>query len=136
MNSELSRNRLDAFALVLSGTCMLHCLALPLVVTLFPIVGGSLLDEQQFHLLFLILVLPTSTFALFMGCRRHRDRVIATLGATGLIILTGAAFFAHDLVGPDGERVITVSGGLILSAAHILNFRRCHQLDCHHEPQG
>ena len=35
---------LDGFAILLSGTCMLHCLALPLLVTVFPIVQGSLLE--------------------------------------------------------------------------------------------
>lgn len=133
MDSELSRNKLDALALVLSGTCMVHCLALPVLITVFPILGGSLLEEDSFHALFLILVLPTSSIALFMGCRRHRDRVTAFLGAAGMTILVAAAFLAHDLVGPDGERVATMIGGLTLSAAHILNFYRCHQLDCPHD---
>jgi hypothetical protein len=132
MSNPRPRNRLDTLALVLSGTCMVHCLVLPLLVTMFPIVGGSLVEEKQFHLLFLILVLPTSTIALFIGCRRHRDRLTAALGASGLAILVAAAFFAHDLIGPTGERVITLLGGLILSAGHILNFYRCHHVDCDH----
>ena len=55
-----SRERwLDGMAVIFSGTCMVHCLVLPLLVTVFPIVQGSLLDEQQFHLVMLLLILPT-----------------------------------------------------------------------------
>lgn len=133
MNGDISRNKLDVLALVLSGTCMVHCLALPLVITMFPILGGSLLEEDRFHALFLILVLPTSCVALIMGCRRHRDWLTGLLGAAGMAILVVAAFLGHDLAGETGERAMTICGGLTLSAAHILNFYRCHRLDCRHE---
>ena len=73
---ELDRKErmLDGFAILLSGTCMLHCLTLPLLVTVFPIVQGSLLEEQYFHLIMLVLILPTSLIALTVGCRKHKDR--------------------------------------------------------------
>ncbi|MBD3646085.1 MAG: MerC domain-containing protein, partial [Pseudomonadales bacterium] len=56
--------RLDGLAVVLSGTCMLHCFALPIMLTLFPILQGSLLEEAHFHIVMLFVVLPTSLVAL------------------------------------------------------------------------
>ncbi|MFT5562233.1 MAG: hypothetical protein ACI9Z9_002113, partial [Litorivivens sp.] len=37
---------------------MLHCLALPFLLTLLPITQGAFMDEQLFHVLMLVLILP------------------------------------------------------------------------------
>ena len=39
---------LDTIAVVLSGICMLHCLALPIVLTAFPILNIRTLSENVF----------------------------------------------------------------------------------------
>jgi len=123
----------DGLAIVLSGTCMLHCLALPILVTVFPIVQGSLLEEQYFHLIMLLLILPTSLIALTVGCRKHKDRLTIALGAMGLTVLTITALFGHDLFGLTGERITTSIGGVVLAAAHIRNYLSCRKVDCNHE---
>lgn len=133
MTTTQDNNRLDTLAVILSGTCMLHCLALPLMVTLFPIVQGSLLEEQYFHIIMLFLVLPTSLLALFSGCRKHKDRLTALLGGTGLVVLTLTALFGHVWFGFLGERIVTSAGGLVLSAAHIRNFMLCRRVHCDHD---
>lgn len=126
-------NRLDGMAVILSGTCMLHCLVLPLLVTLFPIVQGSLLEEKYFHLIMLVFILPTSLIALTVGCRRHRDTLTIGLGTVGLTTLGITAFWGHELFGLSGERVVTTIGGFVLAAAHIQNFRCCHHVNCQHD---
>lgn len=126
------QEKLDGFAVVLSGTCMIHCFALPVMVTLFPILQGSLLDEKYFHLIMLVVILPTSLIALTIGCRRHKDRLTMTLGGLGLTILTLTALFGHSWFGLSGERIVTTVGGLILAASHIQNYRCCRQHDCQH----
>ncbi|MBT5204976.1 MAG: MerC domain-containing protein, partial [Gammaproteobacteria bacterium] len=70
-STEVPR-KLDKLAILLSGTCLVHCLALPLLVTLVPISQGSLLEEQTFHLLMLWIILPTSLLALTSGCWKHK----------------------------------------------------------------
>lgn len=133
MRNSAANTTLDSMGLLLSSACMIHCLALPILITLFPIIEGALLEEQQFHALFLILVLPTSATALTLGCRRHRDWITGGVGAVGMTILVLAAFWGHDWLGLTGERLATMLGGAILASGHILNFRRCHELDCDHD---
>jgi hypothetical protein len=111
---------------------MIHCLLLPVLITLFPIVQGSLLEEESFHALFLLLVVPTSVIALSVGCKKHRDMRTIALGVSGLGILTFAAFWGHDLIGYDGERFMAAIGGAILATSHILNYRLCRSQDCDH----
>lgn len=132
-NDRTRAPALDSVAVILSGTCMVHCLALPILVTLFPIVQGSLLEEQYFHLILLGLILPTSLIALTVGCRKHKDRMTMVLGVVGLITLTFTAIFGHELFGILGERIITTLGGLILATAHIQNYRCCRKEDCQHD---
>lgn len=112
---------------------MLHCFALPVMVTLFPILQGSLLDEAYFHLIMLVVILPTSLIALTIGCRRHKDMLTMTLGGLGLTILTLTALFGHAWFGLSGERIVTTIGGLILAASHIQNYRCCRKVDCQHD---
>ena len=134
-SSDKHRSFLDSIAVVLSGICLLHCLALPLVLTGLPIVNTVLLDEEIFHSIMIIVILPISVIALTIGCRQHRDPLTMILGAIGLSILTAMALFGHDMVGVTGERIVTSVGGLILAAAHIRNFLCCREDHCEHEPQ-
>ena len=124
---------LDGMAVIFSGTCMVHCLVLPLLVTVFPIAQGGLLDEQQFHLVMLLFILPTSLIALNIGCRKHKDLLTLVLGTLGLSLLTFTALLGHDVFGDQIERLMTTIGGLILATAHIQNFRRCRAVDCQHD---
>jgi len=50
-----------------------------------------------------------------------------------LTVLTVTALFGHDLVGIDGERLMTSIGGLVLAAAHIQNYRICRADSCDHD---
>ena len=128
-----NQGHLDAIAVVLSGVCMLHCLALPLLLTISPILNVTLLSETVFHVLLLVFILPTSVIALTIGCRSHKDKITLVLGALGLSILTITAFFGHQLVGLTGERILTSFGGLILASAHIQNYRCCRRDNCNHD---
>ncbi len=127
------RGYLDTVAVVFSAVCMLHCLALPIIFTILPIVNVALLDEQSFHLLMLVFILPVSLIALSIGCRQHKDPLTLTLGIIGLGALTFTAVFGHDLFGLSGERLATSAGSLVLALAHIQNYRCCRKNDCQHE---
>lgn len=122
LKSTEAPRKLDKLAIVLSGTCLLHCLALPLLVTLVPIAQGSLLEEQTFHLLMLWIILPTSLLALTSGCWKHKDITTIALGTLGLVSLTLVALVGHDFLTPTGEKWTTVSAGLILAGGPYQEF--------------
>jgi len=133
MNQPINnQGRLDALAILLSGVCLLHCLALPLLLTVFPIINVHLLSDKVFHMLMLVFILPASLIALLIGCRLHKDKITMVLGAFGLGILAMTAFFGHHLFGLTGERIITSFGGLVLASAHIQNYRCCRRDNCDH----
>ena len=127
------RAMLDKVAVLLSAVCLLHCLALPVLLTAGTITGSMFMDEEVFHLAMLVGIVPISVIALTIGCRQHKDLITMTLGVVGLAILIFTAFFGHDLFGMTGERYVTSLGGLVLAGAHIQNYRICRQHDCDHD---
>jgi FtsH-binding integral membrane protein len=123
---------LDRAAIGLSTLCVLHCLALPLLLVLAPSLAVLPIADEQFHLLLVYLVLPTSILALFLGCRRHHRWSVLMWGMSGVGVLVFTALLGHDLMGELGEKVLTVMGALLVVVGHGLNFRLCRSRACTH----
>jgi len=121
---------LDRVAISVSVLCMLHCLLTPLLLIAIPVMSSTILAQELFHKLLVTLVLPVSVFALFIGCRRHRDRKVLILGSLGLFFLVMVALFGHELLGEAGEKIATVISGLILAIGHFRNYSLCRNDKC------
>jgi hypothetical protein len=119
----------DRIAIALSAICIVHCLAVPVLVAVLPVAAVSFGEDQHFHGLMLWLVIPTSVAGFGMGYRVHRLARIVALGAAGVVVLILAAIYGHEVWRPDLEIIVSVCGSLLLGGAHWLNFRavrRCH----------
>jgi hypothetical protein len=123
---------LDRAAIGLSMLCVLHCLALPILLVLTPSLAALAVTNEYFHVVLLCLVLPTSVAALLLGCRRHRRWIVLYWGLAGIAVLSLAFLFGHDLLGEIGEKALTVAGALLVTVGHILNFRLCRSHACPH----
>jgi len=119
----------DRIAIALSAVCLVHCLAVPVLVAVLPIAAITFGENQHFHGLMLWLVVPTSVAGFTMGYRLHRRAPIVGTGAVGVVILAAAAIYGHSVWAEGLEVAVSVVGSLILGSAHWLNFRavrRCH----------
>jgi hypothetical protein len=121
---------LDRFAVAASGMCALHCLTTPLLLVVLPTLTSTILADETFHRLLLILVLPTSVIALSFGWRRHKDSIVVALGSSGLLQLSVTALWGHALFGEPAERISTVIASAVLSASHLRNHRLCRLAEC------
>ena len=124
-----SAGLLDRTAIALSGLCVLHCLAMPLVLLLLPFLGQ--LTEGHFHLQMLVVVVPVSTIALSLGYRKHRRLAVLVAGAGGLLLLFVGGTWMHNEIGIIADRATTITGSLLLASAHFYNSRfsrRCRIL--------
>ncbi|MDH3719704.1 MAG: MerC domain-containing protein [Planctomycetota bacterium] len=114
-----STNWLDGAAVGLSALCLVHCLALPLVVAGLPFLAQF--SEGHLHKQMLIVVLPLSIVALGLGYRHHHNGRIVAAGAVGMALLTVGATIAHSQWGLMADRSFTIVGALVLAAAHFYN---------------
>ena len=81
---------LDKFAVALSGLCLIHCAAVPILVLSGPLLAGSLLTSEAFHGVLLAVILPTSTLALWLGFRSHGRLPLLMTGVGAMAVLTAA----------------------------------------------
>jgi carbon starvation protein CstA len=123
----------DKFAIVLSMLCAIHCLLLPLLLVALPSIGALQLQNEAFHFWMLATVIPTSIYALTIGCKKHQRYRLLSWGISGLILMLMAVFFGHDIAGESGEKTLTLLGAILVVVAHWGNFRRCQQhTSCSH----
>ena len=114
-----STDWLDGAAVGLSGLCLLHCLALPFVVGVLPMLMPF--AESHLHAQMLYFAVPLSVVAIGIGFARHRSPRVVIAAAAGLTLLIVGATVAHGSLGIIADRLFTVSGSLILAAAHLWN---------------
>lgn len=122
---------LDRFAIGISTLCIVHCLLTPVVLILVPALAATVVADEAFHKLLLIFVLPTSSAALLLGCRRHKEWRVLALGILGLAQLVAIAYVGHEELGETGETLATVAGSLLLALSHLKNYRACRADRCH-----
>lgn len=111
--------------MLLSGLCLLHCLALPLMVAGLPLLAQY--ADSHLHFQVLLVVVPLSIVALGLGFRRHQNRNILWIGFAGLLVLFIGATVVHDHVGETADRFVTITGSVVLAVAHYLNSTRGRQ---------
>jgi hypothetical protein len=123
---------LDRIAISLSAICIVHCLAVPLVVVVLPIAVLGLGGESHFHAVMLWLVVPVSVVGLIMGFREHHRAKIAVAGMLGLAVIAYASISGHGQWPLSLEIVVSLLGSLLLAGAHWANFVVVRKVHVHH----
>lgn len=119
----------DKLAISFSALCLVHCLVLPLLIVMLPTIGTLALQQEIFHQWMVIAVIPTSLYALTLGCKKHKQLSLIKFGIVGLIMLISALFIGELSFGELGEKLLTLFGASIIAIAHIKNYRLCQQAD-------
>jgi hypothetical protein len=122
----------DHFAIALSTICIIHCLALPIVIALLPVLALTWGSDAHFHALMLWFVLPTSLLGFAAGYHAHRGKAIVLLGAAAIAMLVFIALRGHAIWDTTTETIVNVAASLLLAAAHWRNFRAVRRHHDHH----
>lgn len=122
---------IDRIAIVLSTVCIVHCLAMPLLIALLPVAALTLGGDAHFHELMLWLVVPTSAVGFALGFRVHRQAAIVALGAAAVAVLALAALWGHEAWGRAFEMGANIAASFVLAFAHWRNFREVRRLHRH-----
>ncbi len=117
--SDMMRGRFDRLGVVISGLCMVHCVAGLFLIGVLGIGGGVLLDPA-IHRFGLIAAFVVGVITIGVAALRHGYRLPLALGATGLGLMAAAIISDHG----SGEALLTICGVLLVASAHIVNIRR------------
>ena len=141
----------DKLSICLSLCCILHCIALPVIILIIPSIASLWINNEKVHVILVLFAVPISLFAMAKSLRVHHNYKCISLAVIGLSLLVVAIFMhninfgsenshiaheeathheedehghhEHGGIGETLETVFTVLGGLILLCAHYLNIR-------------
>lgn len=122
---------LDRVAIALSTICIVHCLAMPVLIAVLPVAALAIGGDGHFHSLMLWFVVPTSVLGFGLGLRVHRRIDIVAMGAAAIAALAAAALWGHSAWDPSLEVTANVAASVLLAAAHWRNFREVRRLHRH-----
>ena len=148
--AQVKKQFSDKLSICLSLCCILHCIALPVIILMIPSFASLWINNEKVHVILVLFAVPISLFAMAKSLRIHHNYKCISLAVIGLSLLV-SAIFMHDInfgsenhigheevahheeaghghhehggIGETLETIFTVLGGLILLGAHYLNIR-------------
>ncbi len=109
----------DRVGIGLSGICAIHCLLVPVIVSLIPLWPAFEELHGYTHLFFFLAIAPTVVLSL----RRRHESITITLFLVGGVTVIFLAWFFNESLGEYGEAGITLIGSLLLIRGHWLNYK-------------
>lgn len=130
--ARVAVDKLDKVGATASLMCAIHCAAMPLLVTLLPLVGLSFLADNRVEWALVALSALMGVTSLCFGFREHRSRRAFAYLGIGIGMLAVGRILEDNLHSPWGVAIV-VLGGVTLASAHLINRRLCQSCrTCHH----
>lgn len=119
-----SKTNLDKAGMTVSWLCAFHCLMMPFLISMFPVIGLSLIADERIEwlligtsfLIGMVSLLPTYF-------RQHKKIRTITLFVFGIVFL----ILAHEMFEDKNYYQIPtlILGAIMITSAHFINRRLC-----------
>lgn len=124
---EKTISKLDTIGTCLSLACAVHCMLMPFVITLLPLLGLGLLAHTEVEMSLVVVSVSLASISLCWGTRIHKKRRVLFLILAAIFLFWMAGFEAHGLQ----EGLFFAFGGICLALGHYINSRLCRSCkDC------
>jgi len=117
------RNVLDKVGIAITSLCAIHCIMLPVLLPVIPLLGVTFLADEAFEKSVLLLTMVLGFIALFSGFHRYHRKLYPFYS----LFLGGLIYWHKDILGHHWEPVVLTMGAAFVVLAHILNMRLCNQ---------
>ena len=94
--AQVKKQFSDKLSICLSLCCILHCIALPVIILMIPSFASLWINNEKVHVILVLLAVPISLFAMAKSLRVHHSYKCISLAVIGLSLLVGAIFM-HDI---------------------------------------
>ena len=108
---------LSFLSMLASAACAVHCLALPVILSLLPLTS-SFFDNHLFEILLISTSFALAGFVLMQGFNTHRQKLPLLLLITALIVVcSGHIGSLHEF-----EPFFIITGSSLLALSQLVNF--------------
>lgn len=113
---------LDRIGITATSLCALHCILLPILIPILPLMGLSFLADHAWEHFFLLMTAALGTVALFSGFKRYHKRLYPFY-----LLYLGIALYwiKHDFA-QSLEIYFILGGASLIIAAHFINIKLCN----------
>jgi uncharacterized membrane protein (UPF0136 family) len=128
-NSRQTIVSMDALGIFASTVCLIHCLAMPLVVAFLPLLGLEFLEGHGAHQALAGFVVAFGLLAILPGYMKHRKPAVLAGLVIGLTFVLAATFGYAVGLSESAELPLITVGNLVLVVSHLFNRQLCK---CNH----
>ena len=115
----------DRAGVWISSLCALHCLLLPILIPLIPLVASSFVAEVWFERTILSISILIGFWALFIGFYKYHRQIYPVYS----LVLGGLIYWHKDIFGHEYEPFTIAVGAFLIIGAHLLNMKLCKACD-------
>ena len=94
--TQVKKQFSDKLSICLSLCCILHCIALPVIILMIPSFASLWINNEKVHVILVLFAVPISLFAMAKSLRIHHNYKCISLAVIGLSLLV-SAIFMHDI---------------------------------------
>jgi len=116
----------DKLGIWISSLCALHCLLLPLMLPVAPLLASSFFAQEWFEHIILVLSMLVGAFALLNGAMRYHGQLYPLVS----LFVGGIIYWQKGALGEAIEPYAVGIGALLIILGHWQNMRLCHQCKC------
>ena len=120
------QNFWDRCGIVVSFTCLLHCLLLPILLIFFPTFGYF--SSPLFHLIFLILVISIALFS-FRHAYFRLFWPVVVFSLAGIVLVV-VGYFLEETLSTNWGHALTILGSFSMIGAHAVNLEWHKKKNC------
>ncbi|MEE2715105.1 MAG: MerC domain-containing protein [Verrucomicrobiota bacterium] len=143
----------DRAGLFASSVCAVHCIVMPWLIMLLPVLAGTIFTSAKIENIFVGFSISLATFCGYQGCLKHSKWLIMLPVVIGSIVLFSVRLTAPTICCLDDiswlHALGSAFGGGLLASTHFLNLKYsgqyapeqkapcCHSDSCSaHESEG
>ena len=118
---------LDKTGIWMSALCAVHCLVLPVLLSMSVFSGLAFMENERIENMVLIISAVVGAASLIPAAlRHHRKFTPIFLLLCGFLMIAFGKFLFHEF-----ESVLTSSGAGLVALSHYVNFRLCRKSHSH-----
>ena len=129
--ASLSPSFIDRWGTIASLACVVHCIATPILFSVFAVAAQIVPSEQHTHRVLAVPVCLLGLLAMRSGFKRHQRLAPALLMVVGLALIVATAWWGERIPSHLAEVAITITGSAFMIAAHRMNHKLCKACACH-----